>query len=128
MRSQLLYLELKTGHQDDGPAWIGRPSLSKTGQTVYFNGRALRRIAGGGVKGNYRDVESGEELWVSGVKKDGADRHWAGSGKIKIDARVVDEYLVAVDRRRLDLSRFEVCRDVVETDIGKFHDMENEPL
>jgi hypothetical protein len=31
-----MYIELKTGYQDNGPAWIGRVKFSKTGQTIYF--------------------------------------------------------------------------------------------
>lgn len=47
--------------------------------------------------GNHFDIESGEAYWVSGVKKNGADRHWAGSGKIMIDRNSIDEYLTLVD-------------------------------
>ena len=86
----LMYIELKSGHQDNGPAWIGRAKLSKSGRTVYFNGRAFKRAVRGGIQGNHFDFETGEEYWLSGVKKDGTDRHWAGTGKIKIDAAVVD--------------------------------------
>jgi hypothetical protein len=59
------------------------------------------------------------------VKKDGSDRHWAGSGKIKIAADVVDEYLAIVGQEQLDPSRFEVRRDIVDTDIGRFREIEN---
>ena len=31
------YIELKTGYNDDGPAWIGNVKESKSGKTVYFN-------------------------------------------------------------------------------------------
>jgi hypothetical protein len=34
----------------------------------------------------------GIEYWVSGPKKNGRDRHWAGSGPVTIEADVVDEY------------------------------------
>ena len=39
----LKYIELKTGYNDNGPAWIGRVKVSKSGCTLYFNGRALKR-------------------------------------------------------------------------------------
>jgi hypothetical protein len=42
--------------------------------------RALRRKPYGGGPGNYCDVDTDEDFWVSGVKKVGTDRHWAGSG------------------------------------------------
>jgi len=34
---------------------------------------------------------------VSGIKKDGTDRHWAESGPVEIAADVFDEYLEMVD-------------------------------
>jgi len=42
----LRYVELKSGHSDDGSAWIGYVTSSKTGRTVYFNGRALMKLKG----------------------------------------------------------------------------------
>ena len=92
MRDRVMYVELKSGYADNGPAWVTRVRFSKTGQTVYAKGRTLRRIHGGGSRGNHVDVETGEEFWVSGVKKDGTDRHWAGSGAVEIDDDARDEY------------------------------------
>jgi hypothetical protein len=74
------------------PAWIAHVEMSRSGQTVYFNGKALKG-ARRGSPGNYHDLETGEIYWVSGVKKRGGDRHWAGSGEIAIEARAVAEYL-----------------------------------
>ena len=91
---RIMYVELKSGN-DRGPAWIGRVQTSKTGRTVYYRGRTLRRQQG--VAGNQVDVDSGEEFWVSGIKKDGTDRHWAGSGPVEIDPDVLDEYREMVE-------------------------------
>lgn len=88
-----MYVELKSGYADDGPAWIGRVLFSKTGQTVYYRGMTLQRIPGGGVSGYFQDVDTGNEYWVSGVKKNRQDRHWAGGGPVEIDPDVRDEYL-----------------------------------
>jgi hypothetical protein len=74
----LRYIELKSGYSDDGPAWIGYVQESKSGRTLYFNGRGLMKLKGqrrGDSGGNYVDMENGESFWVSGVKKDGQDRH-----------------------------------------------------
>ncbi|MEX2205122.1 MAG: hypothetical protein WEF50_02735 [Myxococcota bacterium] len=87
-----MYIELKSGHGNSGPARIGRVSFSKTGQTVYYNGKTFRRAKGGGIAGNFLDVDTGEEYWISGVKKDRSDRHWAGSGAVEIDDDAHDEY------------------------------------
>jgi hypothetical protein len=36
MKDRIMYVELKSGFSDDGPAWIGKVKFSKSGQTVYF--------------------------------------------------------------------------------------------
>lgn len=51
------YIELKTGHNDSGPAWVARVKLSRSGRTVYFNGKALKRAHGGGVCGLCRRID-----------------------------------------------------------------------
>src|SRR5690606_12031656 len=93
MIEELLYVELKSGHADSGPAWIGMPNYSKSKSTIYFNGMAFKRIKGGGISGNYYEVHSGDEYWISGVKKNNEDRHWSGKGSIEIDKSVVEIYL-----------------------------------
>ena len=89
----LRYVELKTGHSDNGPAWIARVTTSKSGRTIYFNGRALLSAGGRASSGNYIDVESRDTYWVSGVKKNARDRHWAGGGIVWIETSAVAEYL-----------------------------------
>jgi hypothetical protein len=86
-----MYVELKTGFSDNGPAWIGKVTFSKTGRTAYYRGHNLRRVHG--VSGNYLDVQTGEEYWISGIKRDGTDRHWAGGGPVGIDSDVRDDYM-----------------------------------
>src|ERR1700730_14248380 len=105
MRGAMLrYIELKTGHNDNGPAWIASVTLSRSGQTVYFDGRALKKCR----RGVYYDLETREEFWISGVKKNGNDRHWAGSGKVMIEETVVVEYLALTGASVLDKSRLVV--------------------
>jgi hypothetical protein len=79
-----------------------------------------------GSGGNHVDLETGERYWLSGVKKRGSNRHWAGTGKIIIEARAVDEYLRVTDARELDKSRFIVSDEIKPTDPSSFHDRENE--
>ena len=101
------YIELKSGYShENGPAWIGNVKASKSGQTVYFNDHAFQRY--NGIQGNFIDIETGEEYWISGVKKRGSDRHWAGHGKITIDKKVVEDYLHIVEADKLDMTRFKV--------------------
>jgi hypothetical protein len=124
----LKYIELKTGHTDNCPAWIARVKVSKSGRTIYFNGKALKRAAGGGISGNHFDIQTGQEYWVSGVKKRGLDRHWAGSGIVSIEAAAVSEYLRLTGAAKLDGSRFQVIADLEEPNPSQFTALENETL
>lgn len=125
--SELRYIELKSAAQS-GRAWIARVLLSRSGRTVYFNGRALRRARGGGIRGNHFDTRTGEEYWISGVKRDGRDRHWAEGGVVRVDAAVVAEYLALVGREKLDPRSHVVTHDIAPTDPADFVDEENAPL
>lgn len=124
----LKYIELKTGYADNGPAWVARVKVSKSGRTVYFDGKALKRANRGGISGNHYDLQTGEEYWVSGVKKSGLDRHWAGSGVVWIEASAVTEYLRVTGAVELDRSRFEVIADLEEPDPAKFAALEHAKL
>jgi hypothetical protein len=57
---------------------------------------------------------------VSGVKRDGTDRHPAGSGKITVEAAALSEYLALVGATSLDESRFLVSDQIRETDPAEF--------
>ena len=103
-KRELKYIELKTGYQDDGPAWIGWVLPSRSGRMFYFNDHAFLRC--NGIGGNYYDVETGEEYWISSVKKNGQDRHWAGMGRVCVARDAVDAYLRIVNLEKLDTKRF----------------------
>lgn len=120
-----MYIEHKTYQNDKGEAWIGEVEFSKTGQTAYFNNQAFKKLKSGGISGNHYDLETGDEYWISGVKKNGQNRHWAGSGKIKIDKKIIKEYLLMVDFEVIDKSNFEIV-DIPKTDKSKFNNIENE--
>ena len=106
MIKDLMYIELKTGYSDDGPAWIGYVKTSKTKKTIYFNDHAFQKYNGG--YSNYVDIENGDEYWISGLKKRESNRHWAGHGKIMIDRRAVNEYLTLIGEKELPLNLFEI--------------------
>ncbi|MEM7633425.1 MAG: 1-deoxy-D-xylulose-5-phosphate synthase [Pseudomonadota bacterium] len=84
-KRRIMYMEQKSGFSDNGPARIGWVSYSKTGRTIYYGGKSFQVATGGGISGNYFDVETGEEYWISGPKKNRQDRHWAGGGPVEID-------------------------------------------
>ena len=123
MKSKIMYLENKSqGHS--GSAWIGFVEFSKSGQTVYFDGKALKKLKNPGINANHFDIETGEEYWVSGVKKNGQDRHWCGGGKIMIDKNSIDEYLKLVDFNVIDEKYFTII-NFIKTDKSKFNEFEN---
>ena len=99
MNNQLMYIELKTGYSDDGPAWIGFVKTSKTGNTIYFNDHAFQKQTG--YYSNYVDIENGDEYWISGVKRTGSNRHPCGRGVILVESRAVKAYLDLIGKKKL---------------------------
>jgi len=69
-------------------------------------------------------LETHDEYWTSGVKKNGQDRHWAGSGKIRIEKQIIQEYLSLVDFEIIDESHFEIA-EIQRTDNTRFNKIEN---
>ncbi len=126
MQTAIKYIELKSGYNDSGPAWIGLVSTSKTGKTLYFNGKAFQSLKGSGIYANYYDLETGEEYWISGVKKNGCDRHWAGGGPIFIERRVQDMYRELLNIRELDSSKYIPVTVIEEPPIEKIREFENQ--
>jgi hypothetical protein len=89
MKSQIMYIEYK-GDGISGPARIGRVTFSKSGKSVYYRERRFQTLKGNGFKSNFFDVVTGDHYWISGCKKNGNDRLYAGS--VEIDDDVAEEY------------------------------------
>lgn len=89
MKSRIMYIECKA-ESLNGPARIGRVSFSKTGATLYYGGKSFRSLKGG-YKANFYDVETGDQYWITGPRKDGRDRLY-GSAPVEIDEDVRAEY------------------------------------
>lgn len=124
MKSQLTYIELKTGYSDNGPAWISLVESSKTGQTLYFDNKALKRQNIPGSNSNHYDIETGDEYWVSGVKKNGQDRHWSGNGKIMIDKDSIADYLSFLNSKELNEAKYQIIESK-KTDKERIRKIEN---
>jgi len=92
-RQRIMYIEDKSEGLV-GPARIGLVTFSKSGRSLTYGGRTFQAWKGGGPhKANYFDVETGEEFWISGPRKDGNDRLYPESAlAVEIDAEVADEY------------------------------------
>lgn len=89
---RVMYIENKDGDLDGADARIGWVEFSKSGKSVYYRERILKRSGGQGVRGNYYDEETREEFWVSGVKKRGSNTHWAEPANVIIDNDARNEY------------------------------------
>ncbi len=83
---RIMYVESK-GDGLDGEGRIGWVELSRSRRSFHYAGRELRKIKSG-YKYNCVDAETGERFWVSGPRKDGADKLYGGVVHIDEDARV----------------------------------------
>lgn len=128
MTKEIRYIELKSGFSSDDPAWIAEVEFSKSGQTVYFNDMALKKLKTPGIVSNHYDIETGEEYWISGVKRNGQDRHWAGGGKILLDEEIVPDYLKLVDFTIINDKHFELIRLNKDSDKSRFNELENSKI
>ena len=109
MKNNLVFVEHKGDYTPSNRAWIGKASYSKSGKTIYFDGKVFN-----GGKGIVTELESGDYYWISGVKKDGTDRHWTDNqprrNKILIDEEVVEEYLSFRNLNELPKNLFEITK------------------
>jgi hypothetical protein len=96
MPPRIMYIEDKSTGLS-GPARIGRVTFSRTGRTLYYHDQTFQSLAGGGFKANYFDTHTGHPYWISGCKKDGCDRLYAGP--VHIDPDVREEYWTRIRKR-----------------------------
>jgi len=89
---RLMYVESKSGEIDGWSARIGWVTFSRSGRSIYYRDLVLKRLKGGGISGNYYSESTGQEFWVSGVKKRSTNAHWAEPTKIYIDPDALAEY------------------------------------
>ena len=93
--SKIMWIEKKSGESGlSGPARIGRVSYSKSGKSIKYNGKTFQSLKGSGFKANYFDIQSGDEYWVSGCRKDGNDALY--NTDVEIDEDVLEEYWVGI--------------------------------
>lgn len=92
IKTRIMYIENKAEGLN-GPARIGRVALSRSGQSLRYGEKVFQRLGGQGFKANYFDADTGDHYWISGPRKDGADRLYANSTMpVEIDADVAEEY------------------------------------
>lgn len=72
-----MFVQLKTGHEiDQGPAWISGVRFTRSWQTAYWHGRTLAR-GSGMFDANFYDVDTHEEFWISGPRRDRRDTRYS---------------------------------------------------
>jgi hypothetical protein len=75
---------------------------------------------------NHYDVLTGEDYWVSEVKKQGSNRHWNGGGPIYIEKSLVERYEAYVHQK--DFNGLIEIPDLSKPDISNFNSIENERM
>ena len=90
-KSKIMWIENKSaGDGISGPTNIGRVTFSKSGKSIHYKGKTFKSLRGSGFKANYYEVESEDEYWISGCRKDGNDALY--STDVIIDNDVLEEY------------------------------------
>lgn len=91
-RTRIMYVESKAQGLS-GEAWIGRVAFNRTGKSLTYRGRTFQSLKGSGFKANYFDIETGEHFWISGPRRDGADRlHPESASPVHVDEDAAEEY------------------------------------
>jgi hypothetical protein len=88
---EIMYIELTGEGRRTAWARIGRISFSKSGRTIFYDGRSLRSMG----RGWYRDEDSGQTFWAQRARADGKDRggkNKVGSLPVNIDEDVRADY------------------------------------
>jgi hypothetical protein len=88
-----------TGGGLHGAARIGRVTFSRTGATLHYRGKSFKSLKGSGFKANYFDVETGEQYWISGPRRDGTDRLYKSDWPVQIDEDVREEYWTEIRKK-----------------------------
>ena len=89
-----MYMEYKGDDGIVGLARIGRVTFSKSGKSIHYKGKTFETKKGTGFKSNYFDVETGEDYWISGCRKDGCDALYSTDAEIDEDVR--EEYWIEI--------------------------------
>jgi hypothetical protein len=95
---RIMYIECKAEGLN-GPARIGRVTFSRTGATLHYGGKEFGRLGGHGFKANWCDSETGEHYWISGPRRDGADRLYKSNWPVEIDEDVREEYWTGIRKK-----------------------------
>jgi hypothetical protein len=107
-RTRMMYIESKAEGLV-GPARIGRVIYNKTGCTIRYGEKEFQSLKGRGFKSNYREINTGDEYWISGPRRDGADRLYVSNIPVEIDEDVREEYWTTI-RKKSELKQRPITR------------------
>jgi hypothetical protein len=93
------YGKESTGGGLHGSARIGRVTFSRTGATLHYRGKSFQSLKGSGFKANYFDIETGEQYWISGPRRDGTDRLYKSDWPVEVDEDIREEYWTKIRRK-----------------------------
>lgn len=73
-----------------GPVRIGSVEVKDRGRRLEYDGKSFRSLRGRGFKTNYYEMQTGEQYWITGCRKDGRNALYSTTVEIDEDAR--EEY------------------------------------
>ena len=83
---RIMYIECKSGGLD-GAGRIGWIEFSRSLRSFYYRGKLFQKTKSG-YKYNCFEVDTGENNWITGAKKNGGDKLYGGIVEIDEDARI----------------------------------------
>ena len=97
---RVMWIEQKSG-ESVGPARIGWAEVKDRGKRIDYAGRIFRTLRGRGNDANFRDLESGDDYWISGCKKNGEDA--ITTIEVEIDDDALQEYWLNIRKSPEDI-------------------------
>ena len=93
---RVMWIEQKNGGIV-GPARIGWVQVKEKGKKLIYRGQSFRTLRGAGFKSNYYEMNTGEEYWITGCRKDGGNALY--NTEVEIDEDALEEYWLRIRNR-----------------------------
>jgi hypothetical protein len=102
---RVMWIEDKSGGLA-GPARIGWVEIKNRGKKLIYKGKTFLSLRGRGFKSNFYDVDTKDQYWISGCRRDGRDALYNTS--VEVDDDALEEYWVRIRNRpeEVDTRRF----------------------
>jgi hypothetical protein len=92
-----------------GPARIGWAKVRDRGKRIDYRNQSFRSLRGAGFKANFYDIETREEYWITGCRKDGGNALY--NTDVEIDQDALEEYWLIIRKKpeNIKVSKFRAC-------------------